>query len=147
MKYWMLFTLRMIARIGLAAVVLLWIAGQGGTVSMGTTVGSTFVAASTDETTFGFAWMPPNWSQHLGVEGYIGSIQYLMPGTFMEGATVIRSSHAPVDYCFDFSFGFGRVQASHWVLFTTFLVVTVATSWRRKRPKTPPAESSAASEP
>ena len=122
MWYWALFTMRMVARAGLATAVILWVVGQW-TPRNGSIISSVFsVVVETNETQVGL----------ICYEGS-GAIYHGMLGAFPGDG---RPEEETITVgLVTFSRGTDRISIGidHWLLCLTFLIATVATSVRWKR--------------
>lgn len=132
MKYWILFTLRTIARAGLLLAVLAWCLpvsgiGSGPVPSYRVTVGWGSMG-------WHMYWMPPGsgsvWTYHIGGRGDSAEVEtefdrvYPSQTAFFPGATYCQGPNPP-----------SLLRFRHWLVCLTFLIATILTSWRWKRPR------------
>jgi len=111
MKYWTLFTVRMLARAGLVTAVIVCVASQFGHMSAHSKFARyTVSAGATSSTTFASMYRDrPDVSAFPTLE--------------LPGITVQASLQ-----------GYLSFQVEHWLLCFTFLIACVATHWRWKKP-------------
>ncbi len=133
MKYWTLFTLRIMARLGLAAVVLCWWLPASVRLSGGIHSGPRLVALTVHE----LGWQLAIANNVSGPSKWWvvkKEIQNPAVGVELLSKTVPASSRiVPGVYFRRTPSWYQNLCITHWLLCLTFLVATVAT-WPRKKP-------------
>lgn len=134
MKYWTLFTVRMLARVGLSATLIVWLQSHREPIYKAVRLGSVDMSVSTHQYSLkgkamvlphGFTayWRDIGEFEWQGFKfGYIPPPEPEYPGSF-------RASRN----------GYIIVVIDHWFLCLSFLIAVIAT-WPRKK-RTPPTES------
>lgn len=110
MKYWTLFALRILARGGLSAAILVFLISQFQSQSFGF---STFRYHATVHVSNARVWGVIS-NGYPDVSGF--------PSVELPGLRLMASSY-----------GYFSIGVTHWLLCLTFLVATIATSWRWNR--------------
>ncbi len=119
MKYWTLFTLRILARLGLSLGVLLWVASQWVPLTSSSLLGRQVIRGTTNELSVSVEWfhnvnpvlIKMGWKIEDPMEHHLPVVQ--LPGLDLW----VRSQML-------------AVRADHWLICTVLLVTTTATSWR-----------------
>ena len=135
MKYWTLFTLRMIARVGLSVAVILWAASQWSTSEWSKDIGNNHAFVGLNKSRLQLQLFrggtvvvvdanEPDRSTNY--KGILLKIVHLPP----KHEPILSSSALTVWARTDHV----GITIHHWLICLTFLIATVATSWRWKKP-------------
>jgi len=128
MKYWTIFILRMMARAGLSMAAIVWVVGACKPINTRVSIGTERVFAATNSVEFSVMY-----DRRTAINYHWIPLTVLGPSTQMKPYIDLlwlkaweRGSRLSVNYVY--------VTVDHWLLCLTFLVATVATSWRWKKP-------------
>jgi len=121
MKYWILFTMRLLARAGLCLVVILYVTVQQKPVSVTQRLHGAQLGAFADHSSVRIGWQP---APQMGGAFHFTSMLMLFsePLQLFPGVRVWTSGWRQM-----------VVQADYWILCPIFLIATVATSRRWKK--------------
>ncbi len=122
MKYWALFTLQMMASVGLAVTVLMWVVSQWQPYSLSWTVEVAKLGVCTDSSSVGIGWKPAG--------GMVGALH------FTRMIQLFNEPVIPVPGVRIWSRGWREVllEADYWLLCPVFFIATVAVHWKRRKP-------------
>jgi len=155
-KYWTLFTLRMMARVGLFLAVAAWFMSQSGSFSHGITIASVHLRALSNESamtiqlhrgqvssrpekgetvtistpdggrvTFSeITYSLVAWTQVAGFEDMVSDMPPPSRNPVVQVPSIKIWRHGLQS---------AAIQIDHWLVCLTFLIATVATSWRWKK--------------
>jgi len=123
MKYWTHFSLRMMARAGLSVAVLLWTAGHWGEAAQ--------APINLDGTLGANEFRAQISAAHLRVWYlHFNAVPPSLTGPYF------RAKSLPGVSLYWKGSYYVAINLSHWLLCLTFLIATVATHWRWKKPET-----------
>ena len=135
MKYWTLFTLRMIARVGLTMAIVVWLATQSCWFAAGTPFGSEHLIVVIEE---------PGWMIQIESMQGMPHLLWYETGEASNNTTedagldrnwpIIRWSFLGVTYRQASNSDAYLIHVVHPLVCLTFLIATIATSWPRKKP-------------
>jgi hypothetical protein len=123
MRYWTLFTLRMMACAGLSVALILWVAGQWGPTHGGAAIGVAHVHLGTNKLANAVIWVPVGRSHAF--DKSVPDVLHLLH----KQAADFNILGIMFRYRDMTRRGFVRVD--HWLICLSFFIATVATSRRR----------------